>query len=191
MPDIILYLFSGFLFVQVFNFIALHKNPSNYQHIIIKSLLAGYILNNLYKSIPYTYQSNVYLNTTLYLIVCLVLGYLTAIFCRSNFFKKLCRFLKIRRTVNEFIWSDIEDKKYGLWVRAVNHEIGIDYLGQLCLYEEFQRYPIIVLERYQKLDGDGNVLEDYSARPNEKIIIDTSKCNHLELTYNLKSDNVK
>lgn len=103
----------------------------------------------------------------------------------------VCRKLNIRTTVNEFIWRDIEDEKYGIWVRAVSKSCDFDIFGRLVLIEEFQRFPMIVVDEYEYTKIDETPVEDFSKDDCRRILIDTSKCDTVRLIYNEKSDNIK
>lgn len=136
MPSLLIYLASGFVFLQVFNFVVSNRNPNDYKHTMIKSLLSGYVLSLFYNLLPY-HLENVYADNGILLTLCVVLGYLLARLYCSNLLRTVCRVLRIKRTVNEYIWYDIADKKYPLWVRTVNKALDIEYMGQLTLTEDF------------------------------------------------------
>ena len=176
-----LYLTSGFVFLQVFNFIASNKNPNDYKHVIIKTSIVGYVLTLGYKIVP-SVTRNTFIDILLFLILCVIGAYLGAQLYSSKLFRAFCRKLNIRRTTNKFIWLDLEDD-HVIWVRAINYQNEMDCLGQLLLVEDFQRFPQLVLTRYIRKDLRGNVIIDMTYNPKERIVIDTAKCDIVELSY--------
>lgn len=128
----------------------------------------------------------------LFLIICAIAGYITAQFYVSKWMRWILKKLKIKSTINEYIWRDIEDKDNGLWVKVVSKECNFDIYGQLVLFEQFERKPIIVLNRYiYRNYSDKKIIKDFDTVPTKRIVIDTSKCDVIELTYDKNSDNIK
>lgn len=127
----------------------------------------------------------------LFLLACTVLAYISARFYGSDLFKKLCRKLKIKRTTNNYIWYDIEDKKQVLWIRAVRYDTEQEYLGQLASVEDFQRQPMIILAYYQQRSLDGKIIADNSKKSTERVLLDTSKFDVIEMTYHPDSENTR
>nr|DAF85529.1 MAG TPA: hypothetical protein [Siphoviridae sp. ct5jB2] len=57
------------------------------------------------------------------------------------------------------------------------------YLGQFKCGEEFVNKPLIVLEHYQIMNLDGEIIYDYSDDSNEVALIDTKNIERIEITY--------
>lgn len=57
------------------------------------------------------------------------------------------------------------------------------YLGQFKYGEEFVNKPLIVLEHYQIMNLDGEIIHDYSDASNEVALIDTKNIERIEITY--------
>lgn len=69
LPQFILYIVLGFLFLRVFRYMCTIKNSEEYEHIVWESLLLGFVLKNCYEIIPYTINSAV---NTLCMIILII-----------------------------------------------------------------------------------------------------------------------
>jgi hypothetical protein len=189
LPNLILYIASGFVFIKIFNFVSISKTSENFEHMLLKSLITGFILKNIVSIIPFRFTESI--NILGYLFICSISAYFIAMFYNSDEFKVLLKKINIRRTTNEFIWDDIIDKKNSIWVRAISNDLDLDYYGVCVLVEDYQRYPQVVLSNYIKRTLDGVEIEDCYNKPEKRVIIDTSKFNYIELIYNKDSENIK
>lgn len=124
----------------------------------------------------------------IYFIVSAFLGILVGKIISHRWFNNLLHTLHIGRTTNENIWDDVI--KPGVWLRIFMKD-GSSYLGQYRHGEPFKSEPIIVLETYQKLDKDGDVVIDNSQILTEKIMLNTKDFEKIELTYPKEFKNIK
>ena len=186
-----LYFVSGFIFICVFNFIVSNQNPHDYKNIIMKSLIVGYILTLFYHIVPSITNNNQYIDISIFLSLCVVFAYICGRLYEGNFIRVICKKLKIRSTVNEYIWYDIEDHgDKPLWVKATIIDQGIAITGQLVIVEEYQRMPMLVLNRYIIEDLSRNIIEDNDEELTKRILVDTQKCDRIELIYDKNSINL-
>lgn len=186
LPDIMIYLVSGFIFMKIFSFVCTAKNPNDYQHIIIKSVIIGYILKSLASFIPALTDIHT-LNILGYLGLCCILAYITALIYQSKWFYFVLRKIGIYNTLNDEFWVDIEGDK-SVWTEIYCSETKEYYYGLVCLSENFKDNPRIVLKRYSVFDEKNNCIKDYNKDPCKRIIIDTSKCSVIKLTYDKNSE---
>lgn len=124
------------------------------------------------------------------IIIYIVLGY---IFLRVFRIVKILKFidlLKIKHTKHKFMWQNIEDPDYAFFVDVTNPDTNIRYFGQLVMYEEFERFPMIQLCRYINWKNS-DLLNDYSNDPTRTVLIDTSKYSEIDITYQKCSDFIK
>lgn len=176
----------------IFNFITSAKNPKEYQHMIVRSLLVGYVLTIGYHIVPSATGNNEYIDIFLFIIITIILAYFSGRLWISNLLSNIFKKLKISATLNEYLWYDIEDKSdKPLWVRIVIVSQNLDLTGQLVMFEEYQRKPMIILGYYIRKDLEGNTKEDCSNDPTQRVVIDTEKCDRIELVYNKDSVNIK
>lgn len=186
-----LYFVSGFIFISVFNFIVSNKNPRDYKNIIMKSLIVGYVLTLFYNLVLRKINNNQYITISIFLLLCVVFAYSCGRLYEGNFIRKICKKLKIRSTVNEYIWYDIEDHgDKSLWVKSTIIGQGIEITGQLVIVEEYQRMPMLVLDRYIIKDLHGNIIEDNDEDLTKRILVDTQYCDRIELIYDKESVNL-
>lgn len=192
LPNIILYLASGFIFLQTFRFISTIQSPNEFQYTFTKSLVVGFVLSSCASMITIRSISP-YLDTIIFLMCCGILAYLSARIYISNTFHRILKKLNIRRTINPYIWSDIEDntkEPKTLWVYLEFQKISMSYFGVLSLTEDFQRQPMIVLSCYTATRLDGAVVHDYTEDATKRILLDTSQADIIELIYDNGSDNI-
>lgn len=86
------------------------------------------------------------------------------------------------RTANENIWDDVMEP--GIWMRVWLKDSKKSYLGQIKYIEDYEREPIIVLEYYQFLGEDSEVLIDNSEDCNRTVMLNLSEFERIELIRN-------
>ena len=188
-PNILLVLVLGYIYLKIYNFISYSKNIKSYEYVFIKSVVCGTILeytigfftNMLYK--PWNY--------ILIIFVTVFLAFISAKLINSNLFRQIFKKLGITRTFNRNIWQDLMDKEHSLWADVRSKKLQRHYFGQIVLVEEFERYPRIVLSRYTIYDKHNNIIEDYDKDPTQRIVIETTLYDDIRLVYNENSKNIK
>lgn len=161
------------------------REDKKYEHLIVKSIVANYILSSLGK--VFIHFSNIkipeneIIKTVCFMIFCFILGVIIGKLTTSEFFNKILHKIHIGRTTNNNIWDDII--KPGTWLRIYTKNENISYLGQFRYGEPFTNEPKIVLSTYQILDLEGNVLADYSEKPNDMVVLNTKDFDRIEITY--------
>lgn len=184
LPEIILYLVLGFIFIRTYRFIRINKNPDDYKNILIEILISGFILRKLFAIIPL--NLNKYIDTIGMIIGSFFFGIIIARFVNSKLLDNVLSVFKIRQTVNYSFWNDIEDKDAAIYIEVIDHENNIGIDGKLVLYEAFTRQPLIQLSAYRK-SKDNKIINDFSNQPERTILIDTSKYKDLFITYDKNS----
>lgn len=191
LPDIVLYIASGYLFIFIFCFISLRKKLNDIQGVFIISLVVGFILKTVVCAvIPVRF--GFYVNTVGFLIICAFLGGIAGYTVESSWFRKILTKLRISRSVHENIWHDIIDVEGNtMWIRAVSREKEQVIIGILVLVEEFQRYPLLVLQQYRVYDLEGKLIEDYIQNANHQIIIKSEYYDTIDVVYDEESSHYK
>lgn len=138
---------------------------------ITESLIVGFIL---YKVVGKLFVNNVP-NAIFLIFFSAVAGYICSRTVSSNLFSSIMRKLKIYKTSNKHIWEDMFSHEESTMIQVYDKEKDNIYLGVLCLIEEFERQPIVVLCRYSVYDSQGNEIVNYENDPTKRILIDTSK----------------
>lgn len=171
----------GFVFTRTFSFVSLNKTNTEYQHIILTSLIPGYILVNAYKLIPNSLSKNS--NIVLCVLICFILGYVTSKIYISSFFENILSILGIHRSVNNGIWSDINSGGRPIWIHARMNSQNEAVYGEVKFLEINSRYPIIFLKRYEICNLSGDIIKDISDDRSRGYVLDTSKCDRIEVAY--------
>lgn len=186
LPDIILYVTTGYLFILVFNFISLRKKMEDINGIFCASLAIGFVIKAILCTLKIRFSY--YVNIVGLLAFSVLLGALLGYFINSKLCKKILKKLHVNRSINENIWHDIMDiDKRTMWIRAVSKEREQVIVGILVMVEEFQRFPQLLLQQYQIFDLEGNLVEDYIANANQEILIRTEDFENIDIVYDLKS----
>ena len=189
LPNLILYFSSGYVFTRVYSLVRVVDVQKDFQNVFIKCVVSGFIIKNLISLVPI--RSNYYLNILGLVIASGVIAYVGARIISASIFVRLLKSLRIRRTTNEYFWSDIIDQGKTVWVRAICNETDLDYFGILVVVEDYPRFPQIVLSNYLKRTMNGEIIEDCYLSPEKRVIIDTSKCEIIELIYESSSEKIK
>lgn len=179
LPQIIIYIVTGFVFVKTFHFVALKQNITDIEHILTSSLVIGYIYCNIAYLIPISISYEI--DTALIVLSTLFLGYLFGKIARSKYMLNILDCLKIRDTGNLYLWDDIMDNDYPMKV-IISFE-NSSYEGMLHNYETYSNEPHIVLCSYILKDKDGKIIKDLSNNNTEIVILNTAKADSVNILY--------
>ena len=187
MPQIIMYIITGYVFVRMYHFVALKKNSTDVEHILTVSLVVGYIYCNIAYQIPFTISYLV--DRILIILSALVFGYLLAILLRNKKILYILDFLKIRNTVNAYLWDDLMDNNYPMKA-SIEYDDKI-YEGIIHNYENYSNNPHIALASYIIKDSHKHIIEDFSEDTTKIVILDTEKANCVYIEYYINSSECK
>lgn len=188
LPEIILYIVLGYLFIHSYKFTRILKNANEYQHIFTESLIIGFVLRNIYALIPVSL--GLYIDIVVMIISSIIIGYSLARLINSNILNKALKKLKIKQTFNQNIWADIEDKNGAIYVSIFDRETNTITDGILVLYESSERQPLIQLSEFRQVKDD-IIINDFSNQPERTILIDTSKYKDVFITYDKNSKKIE
>lgn len=179
LPQIIIYIVVGYIFIKIFSFVALKKNSSDIEHALTSSLVVGYTYCYIVNLLPISHSNEV---VNLFSIVssCIV-AYLLGMCVNNKKFVKILDFLKIRDTGNVYYWDDIMDNTYPMKIKIVYDDLS--YEGMLHNYESYSNSPHVVLSSYVVLDNKGNKLYDYISNNSKTVILNTENAKCVEITY--------
>ena len=109
LPQVILYIVTGYLIYSTYHFTRIKQiDDKNTEHILMSSLVIGYIYCELINLIPIYACQEIYI---LGMIICAVLlGYLLGKLIQNKYIVSILDFLKIRETGNDYYWNDLLDK---------------------------------------------------------------------------------
>lgn len=180
-----MYIAFGYMYLTAYYWISF-KDNKDFHNIIFKSLIANYVLVTIYQMISYKCGIIILPHTPsqviIYSIVSVTLGLVVGRIVVSTRFNTLLARLHFGRTVNDNIWNDIVDDTRLTWL-CIHMTDGTAYLGQYYHGELFTSEPVIMLVTYQKLDDEGNVLNDYSQDKDRAIVLNTKDFDRIEVVY--------
>ena len=179
MPDIIVYIVTGYVFLKTFHFVALKQNTTDVEHILISTLVVGYIYCHIAYIIPFSISYQI--DIALIIMSALIMGYTSAKLSKSKCMIHILDRLKIRDTGNIYLWDDIMDDDYPM--KAIISYDDIVYEGIIHNYESYSNAPHVALGSYVVKDNNGVIKNDYSEDNTRITILDTSKANNVEILY--------
>ncbi len=188
LPDIIIYIVLGCTCLYTFRIRRILKKPDDYKHILTESLVVGFIIKSIMALIPFSFGE--YIDIIGMIISSALIGYGVAALLEINWVNKLIDALKIRHTKFKYMWQNIDDPNHTIFIDATNPETHIRYFGQVVMYEEFERFPIIQICKYMAWK-DNDLLFDYSDNPTQTVLIDTSKYTEIDIVYQKNSQVIK
>lgn len=187
LPEIILYVVVGYIFIKTFHFVALKQNSTDIEHILISSLVVGYIYCKIAYLIPISISYEV--DTALIVLSSLVIGYISGRIIRCKYTPQVLDFLKIRDTGNLYLWDDMMDN-YNPMKVIISYD-NIIYEGLLHNYESYSNEPHIALGAYIVKNKDGKIIGDFSNDNTRVIILDTSNATSIDIIYSECSEQCK
>lgn len=182
LPDIIIYLIGGYLYITIYRFVSYKKKINDVKSTLLSSLTVGFILKN----VLIKFNQN---NDLIYITICVVVAYMLALltgWLNTNVkIYKLLQGLKINRTNNINIWHDfLPPMSKPIVLKLTDTDNKTCYIGCCTDVEEGEHFPFIVLSRYQKLKITGEVLMDYSNDAKSRIILNTERFSSVERIIN-------
>lgn len=187
LPQIFFYIAIGFIYIHSYRFVHIVENESNISSALIEYIICGFVIKSAFSLIPISI--NYVLDNIIIMILSIIIGYGVATLVQSRFIGKLCSLLKIRQTSNLYVWHEVGDREYSVYVE-VEDEKGLAYLGVLVNTETYQRFPIIRLALFEVYKDD-KLIEDHTDDPTRVIMIDTSKFSVIRLYYDKNSKNIE
>ena len=184
LPQVILYIVTGYLIYSTYHFTRIKQiDDKNTEHILMSSLVIGYIYCELINLIPIYACQEIYI---LGMIICAVLlGYLLGKLIQNKYIVSILDFLKIRETGNDYYWNDLLDKSKSMKAKIIiNNKI---YEGMIHYIEIKSNSPNIILSSYIVKNLNNVVIEDKRSDNNKVIILNTLKADSVEVIYDSDS----
>ncbi|MDY3792735.1 MAG: hypothetical protein SOZ56_09705 [Oscillospiraceae bacterium] len=191
LPTYIFFIVLGFIFLRIFRHMCSIKNSDEYEHIIWESLLWGFVLYKCFSAIPFSINKTI--DSLGMTVSTIILSTVCAKIYSNRFIDTMLRKLGIYRTRHKYIWQDLEDKENVTYINVINPETNEAYYGALKYYEDFERYPQIVLQ-YYKYWEDWHIKQptlDFSNQPEYVVMVDTKVFSKINVMYNKNSEKVK
>lgn len=188
LPDIVIYIVLGYICLHMYRITRIVKKSDDFEHILTESIVVGFIIKNVISLIPFSFGE--YIDTIGMIISSAAIGFGVAKILETPIADKVINILKIKHTKFKYMWQNIDDPNYAIFIDATNPETHIRYFGQVVMYEEFERFPIIQICKYMAWKND-EILFDYSDNPTQTVLIDTSKYTEIDIIYQKNSNVIK
>lgn len=192
LPEIIIYVVPGFLFLSVHNFIcAKQKEETN--NLLIKSIVISYIFINIMKFIElvFKYKFEDDLFSLITILLSILSSYYISRLYNSNVFDKILALLIINKSVHDDIWNDIIDVKHGMYMEVYLPNEKVSYYGQFRNSESKKDNKYIVISNYELKDYNGNIICDFEHDYSKCVMINTKDISRFEICYNIESYKAK
>ncbi len=184
LPEIIIYLASGYIFINVFCFLGIRQVKLNdIEGKFTISLVIGFILKNLLALIPIRIAT--YVNYFALLLFSLIVAFLLGKTVQSNKLKLILKKFSNGRTVNRYFWQDLVENE--MFIKLTNYDKNYIIMGYCHGKEDFERIPQLILEQYMISDLNGKVLESYINKKKDYIVVNLEKYDIIQITYNENS----
>lgn len=191
LPEYILCITYGFIFIRIFRYICSLRNASDYQHIIWESLIVGFVLKKIYLVIPFSVSPEADIIGSM--ILTAVLSVIFSKIYSSAKVDKILRFLHIYRNRHVYIWQDIIDPKYATIIECSNPNTKEMYIGTLICCEDFTNQPYIILNNYEYWENydDENTYHDHRGNLKMTALINTAEFTRIYPQYIDGSSKIK
>lgn len=172
-----MYIIVGFCFIKIYSFAYIYNNTKESgMDKLMLDLVFGFVICQLCFAIPFSLGK--YVDNICIIIFSIILGYFAAKIMNCRYINLLLDKLKIRRTVNTYLWNDLMDKDFPIKAKIIiNNNI---YEGKIHLIEECSNSPHIVLAQYS-VNGKENT------NNNRIVVLDSSKASEITIEYNENS----
>ena len=183
LSEIILYIVYGFVCVSIFSFTSSIKIKSNAEHILIVSIVVGFIIDCVMKLIPINISPEIDIIGIIF--TSMFLGFTCAKVYGSNIFNKLLYdVFKINATTDSYIWDTIINNNYPVLIEIVtqdNHVIA----GFPDLVESHTDDPHIMIANFKIYDESNNCIK--MSLENETLFFDLKTAKYYRFKF-YKSD---
>lgn len=183
--SIISYFVPGYIFISVRCFIQFRKHPTD--ELLISAIALSFVFRLIVSLVAGVFRATLDEITivTFSIILAIVLAYTLSLITCKKWFSRLLLKLKIPRTANTSIWTDVVEPNCTFWVLLEDCIV----CGKYKFGEENVEKPYIVLEKYKILDkNDPQVVkQDYSDDKLRVFMVNTSDIKHIEIAYRKNS----
>lgn len=183
LPDIIIYIVVGFIFIRIFHFIALMQNSTDIKHILSSALVIGYVYCNIAYCIPISI--NYYVDQVLIILSSVVVSFFLGRFVAGRKYMKLFNKLRIRNSFNTYMWDDLMDQTEPMKI-TITYDTS-QYEGMLYYFESYSNSPHITLASYIVRDFNKLTTKDYTDDHTKVVILDSSTAKCIEIIYGKNS----
>ena len=129
LPDIVIYIVLGYICLHMYRITRIVKKSYDFEHILTESIVVGFIIKNVISLIPFTFGE--YIDTIGMIISSAAIGFGVAKILETPIADKVINILKIKHTKFKYMWQNIDDPNYAIFIDATNPKLTLDILGRL------------------------------------------------------------
>lgn len=179
-PEIVIYIAPGFLFVNAFMWVS-HRKFSTPTVQVVSSIVASFLLKTCFDWLAglAPLVINPILSIILLCAISGILGIVLGIITGTPQFANILIHCHIYRSGNTSMWDDILNGD--TWAAIYDDERGLYYCGQVRHATEDEKYLLIALSSYYIIDKSQTVIE-WHIEPNDCVVIDTSKYRIIQIS---------
>lgn len=196
LPLIFIYFVPGYIFIKIMSY-RFSKNLDNINHLLLKSIVASYIIILIVKMIFILFKQNFNLDNILIkvltILLALISGVLVPKIITGELFNKALKKMGFNKSMNPNIFDDIIDVENGTWfVVYIPSEKKI-YQGIIQRYEDrdYLEDYFLILSNYKLYDYKGNEIEDNTFVPTKWVMVNTKDISRIEILYSEDSKMIK
>lgn len=179
--SIMSYFVPGYVFISVRCFIQFRKHPTD--ELLISAIALSFIFRLMVALVAGIFKVTPSENAIMIysIVLAIILAYVISLIVQKKRFSKLLLKLKIPRTANTSIWSDVVEPNCTFRILLEDCVV----CGKYKYGEENREKPYIVLEKYKILEKNEphEVKCDYSDDKFRVFMVSTSDIKHIEITY--------
>ncbi|NFG96842.1 hypothetical protein FDC49_10460 [Clostridium sporogenes] len=194
LPSLIIYIVPGYITICIISFIIQRKQSRDkvdfFNYIVCSYIIKG-ITEFVFKK--WINETN---SIFIIVIISIVSGIILGLFIKSDKFNKILKFLRINLTIHSNIFDDIDDKKYGEFMR-VHLTDEVIYEGRMRKYENANNFDDIhiMLSEYIKYknqcDDSIKVIDDLSSDNTAWVVLRAKDIKAIEVFYDERSENTE
>ncbi|MHB9937922.1 hypothetical protein CF098_07820 [Clostridium sporogenes] len=194
LPNLIIYIVPGYITICIISFI-IQRKQSRDKVDFFNYIVCSYIIKSITEFVfkKWINETN---NIFIIVIVSIVSGIILGLFIKSDKFNKILKSSRINLTIYSNIFDDIDDKKYGEFMR-VHLTDEVIYEGRMRKYEHANNFDDIhiMLSEYIKYknqcDDSIKVIDDLSSDNTAWVVLRAKDIKAIEVFYDERSENTE
>lgn len=203
-PDILVYIVPGALFLYIFYFICSKENDKETEsHFLFKSIILSFVLTNFVKlcgkpiiwilslQIKKQFVVPSFLKVSSIILFSIVSSYLFSIFYKTKFLTDILKKFGVTRSVHKNCWNEVADSELGMWVRVYIPSEKVVYCGKLRKYEEKDDNYLFFLSNYNSYTYDNKDIDDFGDADEKWVALNIKDTSRIELFYSKQSSKIQ
>lgn len=171
-PDIVLYIAPGFIFVNLFKWIIDSKFSSPTTQ-VVSGIVASFLLRSLFEVLWSPADWSLYAYVVVLCLVSGVLGGICGVVYRTPWFNGVLCWFRVYRTTTTSIWDSVVGS--GAWISVHDEKKNLYYCGQYRYEYDQNGHVFLALATYYILDQNHKMIEQHMEEAGRYLVIDTSQ----------------